>query len=469
MPLLTRTLIKGPLMFSVNSGFKALPFVVVSERSPMRIVRITLILIFGVIWLLSSGADAQSAVASSSNISVGDQASDFAVPAQNGLSVPWMQLAKLSESDGLSNDWFGNSAAISGNAVVVGLAGYPARNGVYLFEKPASGWRDMTQVAELTPSDGPLLEFGTSVAVDGDTVVVSGYGYHNNGLEGAAYLYVKPSTGWASMTETARLSNSSYPLLSPPVAISGDTVLIADANTSAPAFVYVKPPAGWQTVSVPNATLATPFGYSATSMAISRNGTVVLGVGVFWQEGSAYVFLKPKGGWNGNIKPVAQLVASDPTYFLGRSVAIDKKGHTVVAGAENGCEFCNEGAVYVFVRPSRGWVNMRQTAKFKPRDNLTFGASVAISDSGQTIVAGAPIVNVGTNQFQGAVYVFQKPKSGWKSTRKFGSELTASDGAPNDELGSAVGISGNAIVAGAPYAMIGSNAQQGAAYVFGQQ
>jgi hypothetical protein len=172
-------------MFSVNSGFKALPFVVVSERSPMRIVRITLILIFGVIWLLSSGADAQSAVASSSNISVDDQASDFAVLAQNGLSVPWMQLAKLSESDGVSNDWFGNSAAISGNTVVVGLAGYPARSVVYLFEKPASGWRDMTQVAELTPSDGPLLEFGISVAVDGDTVVVSGYGYHNNGLEGA--------------------------------------------------------------------------------------------------------------------------------------------------------------------------------------------------------------------------------------------------------------------------------------------
>jgi len=105
-------------MFSVNSGFKALPFVVGSERSPMRIVRITLILIFGVIWLLSSGADAQSTVASSSNISVDDQGSDFAVLAQNGLSVPWMQLAKLSESDGVSDDWFGNSAAISGNTVV---------------------------------------------------------------------------------------------------------------------------------------------------------------------------------------------------------------------------------------------------------------------------------------------------------------------------------------------------------------
>ena len=44
--------------------------------------------------------------------------------------------------------------------------------------------------------------------------------------------------------------------------------------------------------------------------------------------------------------------------------------------------------------------------------------------------------------------------------------LIASDGAAVDELGASVAISGAAIVAGAPFHMVGANKQQGAAYTF---
>ena len=270
------------------------------------------------------------------------------------------------------------------------------------------------------------------------------------------------------MTETAQLSSSSYHYynLGYAVAIRGDTVLIDSYEETT--FLFVRPAAGWKTVSDANATLIMPYG--TASMALAKNGTVVLGaLDEVYLEGSAFVFLKPQGGWAGNVTPTAQLVPSDPTFFFGHSVEIDKDGGTVVAGAYNDCEFCNSGAVYVFVKPSRGWVSMNQTAKLRTQDRLSLGASVAINGEGETVVAGAPWATVGTNQFQGSVYAFHKPQNGWRSTKKFGSVLTVSDGAPGDEFGSAVGIFHGTIVAGAPYATIGTNAQQGAAYVFGKQ
>src|SRR5207244_534498 len=72
------------------------------------------------------------------------------------------------------------------------------------------------------------------------------------------------------------------------------------------------------------------------------------------------------------------------TRYLGYSVAID--GDTIVAGAVAAAD---GGAVYVFVRPSSGWVDASPTAQLTPSDQTgenSFGASVSIS--GDTIAVG---------------------------------------------------------------------------------
>jgi hypothetical protein len=109
---------------------------------------------------------------------------------------------------------------------------------------------------------------------------------------------------------------------------------------------------------------------------------------------------------------------------------------------------------------------MSQTAELRAPNTLDLGWSVAIS--GNTILGGAYLTTVGTNQYQGAAYIYTRPKSGWKTTHKFTAELTSSDGMPNDQFGTSVAISGNTAVAGAASATIGSNVGQGAAYVFGR-
>ena len=65
----------------------------------------------------------------------------------------------------------------------------------------------------------------------------------------------------------------------------------------------------------------------------------------------------------------------------------------------------------------------------------SLGLSVAISASGNTIVAAAGAATVNGNPGQGAVYVFTRPAGGWQDATQ-AAKLTASDGAAFDNLGS---------------------------------
>ena len=184
-------------------------------------------------------------------------------------------------------------------------------------------------------------------------------------------------------------------------------------------------------------------------------------------QGVAYVFEEPGSGW-ANMTESAELTASDgaTNAFLGGSVAI--YGNTIVAGAGGTTISGNprQGAVYVFEEPANGWTNMTETAKLTASDGYVgddLGASVSINST--TIVAGAPYAGVGNNYEQGAAYVFVQPKDGWVNATQT-AKLTASDGAPSDILGVAVSVNGSTVVAGASEATVNGYTSAGAAYVF---
>ncbi|MGH7186935.1 MAG: putative Ig domain-containing protein, partial [Pseudomonadota bacterium] len=88
-----------------------------------------------------------------------------------------------------------------------------------------------------------------------------------------------------------------------------------------------------------------------------------------------------------------------------------------------------------------------------------FGISVALS--GDTVVVGADSDTIGANAFQGSAYVFTNSGS-WYQQQK----LTAADGAAFDSFGRSVALSGDTVVVGASADDIGTNGDQGSAYVF---
>jgi hypothetical protein len=100
-----------------------------------------------------------------------------------------------------------------------------------------------------------------------------------------------------------------------------------------------------------------------------------------------------------------------------------------------------------------------QQAELTPAAN---GSGLSVAVSGNTVVVGAPHQMVGSNSEQGAAYVFVESGGTWSQQ----AELIASDGATDDGFGGSVAVSGSTVVVGAPYHTVGSNPYQGVAYVF---
>ena len=68
----------------------------------------------------------------------------------------------------------------------------------------------------------------------------------------------------------------------------------------------------------------------------------------------------------------------------------------------------------------------------------------------------------GTNSDQGSAYIFVRSGATWSEQQK----LTASDGAASDQFGWSVAISGDTAIIGAYLDDIGTNNDQGSAYIF---
>ena len=164
-------------------------------------------------------------------------------------------MAKLTASGGATGDFFGISVAVDEDTIVVGAQGDESDQGAaYVYTKPNTGWVTTSTAAKLTASDGAANdEFGESVAVSGNTVVVGAEGDDSD--QGAAYVYTKPADGWVTTSTGAKLTASDGVAddeFGNAVAVDGDTVVVGaeedDAGEGA-AYVYTKPADGWVTTS----------------------------------------------------------------------------------------------------------------------------------------------------------------------------------------------------------------------------
>ena len=104
----------------------------------------------------------------------------------------WEEEAKLTASAGAEGDSFGVSVCLSdGVALIVGRSGK-----AYVFEHDGADW---IESAKLVASDGGNLTY--KGFIDGDLVVV-------RSSDEAVYVFEKPADGWKDMTETAKLTAS---------------------------------------------------------------------------------------------------------------------------------------------------------------------------------------------------------------------------------------------------------------------
>jgi hypothetical protein len=296
------------------------------------------------------------------------------------------QSAKLTASDAAANDWFGLSVGISGTTAIVG-AYRNDDNGsnsgsAYLFDTNTG-----VQTAKLTASDGATNDhFGLVVGISGTTAIVAATNDDDNGTDsGSAYLF--DTTTGAQIAKLTASDGAAEDDFGVSVAISGTTAIVGaldddDNGTDSGSAYLFDTTTGTQIAKL---TASDGAANDKFGSRVAISGTTAI-VGAVWDNdngtdsGSAYLFDTTTGN------QLFKLTASDGAAndLFGISVAIS--GTIAIVGAygddDNGIF---SGSTYLFDTTTGA-----QLAKLTASDgaaNDNFGLSVAIFDD--IIMVGA--------------------------------------------------------------------------------
>ncbi len=323
------------------------------------------------------------------------------------------QQAKLVASDAASSDYFGSSVAISGDTIVVGATGEDPSNitdagSAYVFTRSGTTW---TQQAKLVTSDAAASDFlGSEIAIDGDTIAVSGYQVGATDA-GAAYVFTRSGTTWTQQAKLVASDAAASDNFGISVAINANTIIVgaqnedpANITDAGSAYVFTRSGTTWTEQAKLIASDRNTSDRFGSAAAISGNTAVI---GAFMadpmglESGAAYVFTRSGTTWTQQAKLVASDAASD-NYF-GGSAAIE--GDTIIVGAQS--NLSGTGAAYVFTRSGTTWTQRKKLTASDGATSENFGLSVGIS--GSTAVSGAGNDNHSSLTFAGSAYVFKAP------------------------------------------------------------
>ncbi len=287
----------------------------------------------------------------------------FAVPDTNGAASilelrggVWVHEAKLTPTGGRPQAEFGWSVDIQGDTAVVGSWEVGA-----VFERLAGEW---FETARLVPDDYEDHFESTSVALDGDTVLLGVPSDETGGfLTGAVYVYDRAGGAW----DQVQLIHAP-PLLSREfgvdVDLDGDTAIVgAQYRGSA---IYARVAGEWQH----SITFLGDRNFEP-GVAVAIDGDLAL-LGLpgrnDTQIGTVEVRLRDGGAWTLE----AVLSAPDGSHLFGRDVALDGDRAVIKDGL----------SAHVFVRVSGVW-RREQTI------SVADWGPQSVELQGETIVLGA--------------------------------------------------------------------------------
>jgi hypothetical protein len=262
-----------------------------------------------------------------------------------GGADSWGQIKALRPTLVANGDVFGSSVAIDGDTVLVGAYG---EESAYIFERNQGGVDSWGQVKKLTASDGENGDrFGFSAALSGSTAVVGAKWNDDAGGEsGSAYVFERNLGGpesWGEATKLTASDAAEQSFFGASVAIDADTILVG-------AYYH---------------DVITPLD----------------------RCGAAYVFSRDLGGadqWGEVVRLTAAVTSSGN---FGVSVAID--GTAAIIGAyQDQLTQPVQGTAFVFTADSGGtWSQLVRLVASDPGNTDFFGYGVDLS--GSTAAVGA--------------------------------------------------------------------------------
>lgn len=305
----------------------------------------------------------------------------------------WIEEQKLLMPGGVAWDWFGHSVGIEGDVAVVG-APFGAAH-----EDTGTAWVFTRDSRTGVWDSGVLLDpeityddFGWSVAIDNGTIVIGELLDRTQGYRaGAVHVFELLSAGWTRVAKLLPPFGIIHQNFGLSVAIDVDTIVVGaphwtDSGTGT-AFAFNRG-SGWVNTTagaseeLPATDVSAGDQYGA-SVGVSGDLAVVgasFDVDIINgdRSGSITIIDRSGGTWVVDEK----LTASDGGMFDGFGVTVAISGLTVGVGARN--TGGNMGSFYLFAPTDTGWsedVNMMASST----DRL--GSSIALD--GSTLLVGA--------------------------------------------------------------------------------
>jgi hypothetical protein len=291
-------------------------------------------------------------------------------------------------------------------------------------------------VSQLTPIEA-AVPYGKVVAVSGDTAAVTGL------VAGQAvvFVFVRTAGAWA---EQARILDpapgmGSESAFGNALALSGDTLAVGAGAEAAPVSfvnVYVRAAGLWSLEAHLQPPRAAGLGFG-TALALAGDSLVAgaPGSAAGAEAGAAYVYARQAGAWSRQAILTAQVPA--PGDRFGRAVGVAHH-HVVVGG---------EGFAEIFDLAGGAW----RRAAVLHSSGTSFGSAAAASL--ETVAVGDPEAQ--------RVTLFIHGGGRWSHQ----ADIAPPDAAAG-EFGSAISLSQDALVIGAPGTSRRRAPASGAAYVF---
>ncbi|MBB5208026.1 choice-of-anchor D domain-containing protein [Chiayiivirga flava] len=321
----------------------------------------------------------------------------------------WTQQARLVAADGEGFSDFARTLAVDGDSIVVGapsmfLGNQNVVGAAYVFARSGGTW---TQQQKLLASDGGEFDsFGNAVAIDGDRVVI---GAHQADVgsalfAGAAYAFERSGGTWTQTQKITPGVPTEDDTFGSSVALDGDSVVIGarqppllDDGGTGRAFVFVDDGTAWTQqaeLMAADPAIGDEFG---AAVGIAGDQVIVSAPfngatpGVDLEAGAVYVFQRAMGVWTQQSR--IRAVAGRQGEHMGDRV--DLSGITAIVGASEATVGDNafQGKAYIFTLG----LPQLQVAPLA----MDFGAvAVGASSAPQTLT----VRNVGTaDLFSGAI------------------------------------------------------------------
>lgn len=383
----------------------------------------------------------------------------------------WVQQAYVKASNADASDRFGHSVTLSDSGDVLAVGAFAEDGGAsgvnanqadnsvtnagaaYVFTRTAGVWAQQAYLKASNLSPGTSIEyFGWSVSLSGDgnllavgapnedsnaTGVNGDQGNDLASASGAVYVFSRSGATW---TQQAYVKASN-----------------TQANDQFGVSVRLSSNGGTLAVGAP----------AEDSNAVGIDGDQTSNAASY--SGAVYVYVRNGGSWSQQAYIKASNTGADDQFGYG--LAISANGDTLAVGAPaedssatgtNGDQMSNaasnSGAVYMYHRAGGTWSQQAYVKASNTGAGDQFGASVALSGSGNTLAAGASPedgnatgVNAQANDLavdSGAAYVFVRGSATWSQ----GAYVKASNTQAGDLFGLSTALSGDGdtLASGAP-------------------